>query len=73
MLIKSENPTLSEFIKKDGNSRSVKEAVLRVTGKRYRLGLTKSAAPKAAAAPKRDPLEDLISRAGSMGINVDIK
>ena len=73
VLIKSENPTLSEFIKKDGNSRSVKEAVLRVTGKRYRLGLTKSAAPKAAAAPKRDPLEDLISRAGSMGINVDIK
>lgn len=73
VLIKSDNPTLSEFIKKDGNSRSVKEAVLRITGKRYRLGLTKSAAPKAAATPKRDPLEDLISRAGSMGINVDIK
>lgn len=73
VLIKSDNPTLSEFIKKDGNSRTVKEAVLRVTGKRYRLGLTKSAAPKAAATPKRDPLEDLISRAGSMGINVDIR
>ncbi len=73
VLIKSDNPTLSEFIKKDGNSRSVKEAVLRVTGKRYRLGLTRSAAPKAAVTPKRDPLEDLISRAGSMGINVDIK
>ena len=73
VLIKSDNPTLSEFIKKDGNSRSVKEAVLRVTGKRYRLGLTRSAAPKAQAAPKRDPLEDLISRAGSMGINVDIR
>ena len=73
VLIKSDNPTLSDFIKKDGNSRTVKEAVLRVTGKRYRLGLTRSAAPKAAAAPKRDPLEDLISRAGSMGINVDIR
>ncbi len=73
VLIKSDNPTLGEFIKKDGNSRSVKEAVYRVTGRKYRLGLTKSAAPKAAAAPKRDPLEDLISRAGSMGINVDIK
>ena len=72
VLIKSENPTLSEFIKKDGNSKSVKEAIMRVTGKKYRLGLTKSTAPKAAA-PKRDPLEDLISRAGSMGINVDIK
>ena len=73
VLIKSDNPTLSDFIKKDGNSRTVKEAVLRVTGKRYRLGLTRSAAPKAAATPKRDPLEDLISRAGSMGINVDIR
>ena len=73
VLIKSENPTLGEFIKKDGNSRSVKEAVYRITGRKYRLGLTKSAAPKASAAPKRDPLEDLISRAGSMGINVDVK
>ncbi len=73
VLIKSDNPTLGEFIKKDGNSRSVKEAVYRITGKKYRLGLTKAAAPKAASAPKRDPLEDLISRAGSMGINVDIK
>ena len=73
VLIKSDNPTLSDFIKKDGNSRTVKEAIIRVTGKRYRLGLTRSAAPKAAATPKRDPLEDLISRAGSMGINVDIK
>ena len=73
VLIKSDNPTLSAFIKTGGNAKDVKEAIVRVTGKRYRLGLTKTAAPKAAAAPKRDPLEDLISRAGSMGINVDIR
>ncbi len=76
VLIKSDNPTLSEFIKKDGNSRSVKEAVLRVTGKRYRLGISKhsGASPsQTVKTPRKDPLEDLISRAGSMGINIDVK
>ena len=78
VLIKSENPTLSAFIKTGGNARDVKEAVLRVTGKRYRLGLYNGApAPKMAAqqptqhTPK-DPLENLISRAKDMGINVDV-
>ena len=78
MLIKSENPTLSAFIKTGGNARDVKEAVLRVTGKRYRLGLYNGApTPKMAAqqptphTPK-DPLENLISRAKDMGINVDV-
>ncbi len=76
VLIKSDNPTLSAFIKTGGNARDVKEAVLRVTGKRYRLGLY-NGAPTAkmntqpAAAPK-DPLENLISRAKDMGINVDV-
>ena len=77
VLIKSDNPTLSAFIKTGGNARDVKEAVLRVTGKRYRLGLYSGApSPKMAAqqpthTPK-DPLENLISRAKDMGINVDV-
>ena len=77
VLIKSDNPTLSAFIKTGGNARDVKEAVLRVTGKRYRLGLYSGASsPKMsvqqpAQAPK-DPLENLISRAKDMGINVDV-
>ena len=76
VLIKSDNPTLSEFIKKDGNSRSVKEAILRVTGKRYRLGLYKHTAAQDDGAQKKvykDPLQDLISNARTMGINVDVK
>ena len=76
VLIKSDNPTLSEFIKKDGNSRSVKEAILRVTGKRYRLGLYKHTAAQDGTAQKKvhkDPLQDLISNARTMGINVDVK
>ena len=77
VLIKSDNPTLSAFIKTGGNARDVKEAIIRVTGKRYRLGLYSGAAtPKMSAqqpvqAPK-DPLENLISRAKDMGINVDV-
>ena len=76
VLIKSDNPTLSAFIKTGGNARDVKEAVLRVTGKRYRLGLySGAAAPKMSAQPAaapKDPLENLISRAKDMGINVDV-
>ena len=76
VLIKSDNPTLSAFIKTGGNARDVKEAVLRVTGKRYRLGLYSGApVPKMSAQPvaaPKDPLENLISRAKDMGINVDV-
>ena len=77
VLIKSDNPTLSAFIKTGGNARDVKEAVMRVTGKRYRLGLysgapsPKMAAQQPAHTPK-DPLENLINRAKDMGINVDV-
>ena len=78
VLIKSDNPTLSAFIKTGSNAKDVKEAIIRVTGKRYRLGLqgantTPSAGTNASApvAPK-DPLENLISRAKDMGINIDV-
>ena len=76
VLIKSENPTLSAFIKTGGNARDVKEAVFRVTGKKYRLGLysgnpsAKSNAP--VSREQKDPLQNLISKAKDMGINVDI-
>lgn len=76
VLIKSNNPTVNDFIRTGTNSRDVKQAIFRVTGKKYRLGLN---APKGAqggtnvSAKARDPLEDLISQARSMDINVDIK
>ncbi|MBO7319853.1 MAG: DNA polymerase III subunit gamma/tau [Clostridia bacterium] len=76
VLIKSDNPTLSAFIKTGGNAKDVKEAIIRVTGKRYRLGLysgapTPKMSAQPAAAPK-DPLENLIIRAKDMVINVDV-
>ncbi len=76
VIIDSPNPTLSAFIKTGGHARDVKEAVYRVTGKKYRLGLANSGtAPKAtptAPQTKTDPLQDLIGRANDMGINIDV-
>ena len=76
VIIDSPNPTLSAFIKTGGHARDVKEAVYRVTGKKYRLGLANSgAAPKAtptAPQAKTDPLQDLIGRANDMGISIDV-
>lgn len=76
VLIKSDNPTLSAFIRTGSNARDVKEAVYRVTGKKYRLGLHNGApspkmAAQAAQAPK-DPLENLISKARDMGVNIEV-
>lgn len=76
VLIKSDNPTLNSFIKAGRNAKDVKEAIMRVTGKKYRLGVYNGAQTQGSseqARPKKDPLENLISTARNMGINVDIK
>ncbi len=74
VLIKSNNPTLSSFIRISGNARHVKDSILRVTGKEYRLGLYNSnPTAEKKAEPKKDPLQNLISRARDMGVNVDVK
>lgn len=75
VIIVSDNPTLSAFIRTGTNARDVKEAVYRVTGKKYRLGLQgTNAATEAQEAPKakKDPLSELIGRAKDMGINIDV-
>ena len=74
VLIKSNNPTLSSFIRISGNARHVKDSILRVTGREYRLGLYNSnPTAEKKAEPKKDPLQNLISRARDMGVNVDVK
>ena len=75
VLIKSNNPTLNAFIRGAGNSRDVKQAIFRVTGRKFRLGLNSPKGDAAASSTqqRRDPLEDLISQAKAMDINVDIK
>ncbi len=66
-LIDSKNPTLRQFIKIPTHSKAIKQALFDVTGVNYKLGLIKNNAENK---PKRDPLEDLISKARG---NVDVE
>ncbi len=74
VLIKSENPTLKDFIKTGTNARDIKTAIKNVMGRPYRLGLYNASAQQTPAAPqpKKDPLENLIGKARDMGINIDV-
>ena len=71
VLIKSENPTFSSFIKTGRNARDVKEAILRTTGRSYRLGIY---TPKAESEPKEqkktDPLDSFLEKAKGLGVNI---
>lgn len=76
VFIRSTNPTLNAFIRIGTNARDVKQAIFRVTGKKYRLKLSAPKGEDSSASSqtkRRDPLEDLISQARTMDINVDIK
>ena len=68
-LIDGKNPTLRQFIKIPTHSKAIQQALYDVTGINYKLGLIKS---NAETKVKRDPLEDLISKAsGNVNIEVD--
>lgn len=68
-LIDSQNPVLRQFIKIPTHSKAIKQALFDVTGRQFKLGLFKK---KTDDAPKRDPLEDLISMAqGKIDINIE--
>lgn len=68
-LIDSKNPTLRQFIKIPTHSKAIKQALYDVTGVHYKLGLFKR---KTEEQEKRDPLEDLISKAQG-SVDIDIK
>ena len=74
VLIKSENPTFASFIKVGTNGRDVKEAIFRVTGKRYRLGIYNPVSPaqKNSGERPKDPLQDLVRKAKDFGISVSV-
>ena len=59
-LIDSPNPTIIQFLKTPTYSKAIKQALYDVTGQSFKLGIFKK---KAADAPKRDLLEDLIHQA----------
>lgn len=76
ILVNSENPTFPQFVKTGTNARDIKEAVYRVTGKKYRLGIFKAAASKVQENPEKKPqdaLEGLLNRARDLGVNVTVE
>lgn len=69
-LLDSSNPAVRDFIKLPIHSKSIKAALLEVTGVHFKLGLFKR--PTEQSAPKRDPLEDLINQAQG-SVNIEFK
>ena len=69
-LLDSSNPAVRDFIKLPIHSKSIKAALLEVTGVHFKLGLFKR--PAEQSAPKRDPLEDLINQAQG-SVNIEFK
>lgn len=69
-LLDSPNPAVRDFIKLPIHSKSIKAALLEVTGVHFKLGLFKR--PAEQSAPKRDPLEDLINKAQG-SVNIEFK
>lgn len=68
-LIDSANVTVRDFIRIPTHAKAVKKALYEVTGHQYKLGLFKR---KDNETEKRDPLEDLISKAQG-NINLEVK
>lgn len=59
VLIKCDNPVFSQFIRQSNHSTEIKKAIYEVMGRKYRLGIYKSAD---GAAKQNDPLADLINK-----------
>lgn len=72
VLIQSENPLLGSFIRQGSHSSAVKEAVLRVTGRKYRLGLY-SGGGKNKPKKKTDPLDDLMGRLNDAQVETEVR
>lgn len=68
--IVSPNSTIGEFIRKNNYSKIIKLALYNITGEKFRLNVSKPSENE--AAPKRDPLDDLIMRAQTK-IDIDVK
>lgn len=75
LLIKSENPLLGQFLHTGSHANCIVRALYDVTGVKYKLGIFNSNQQSAAGgaqpeSPKKDPLSDLLNRAGALGVQV---
>lgn len=69
ILIKSDNAMLDTFLRKENHASVISKAVLKVTGRKYKLGILNT--PKAPSEQKKDPLEGLLERAQNLGVNIE--
>ncbi|MCR4614998.1 MAG: DNA polymerase III subunit gamma/tau [Clostridiales bacterium] len=65
ILIKSQNSTFEQFIRVGSHSSAVKAAVLKISGKKYRLGILKSEEDQ----PANDPLAGLINKVNKFNLS----
>lgn len=72
VLVQSANPTFASFIRTGTNARDVKEAIYRATGKKYRLGVSKTEQNEKKE-PQKDVLDDFLQTAMSLGINTNLE
>ncbi|MFI3141914.1 MAG: DNA polymerase III subunit gamma/tau [Clostridia bacterium] len=72
VLVQSVNPTFASFIRTGTNARDVKEAIFRVTGKKYRLGVSKNEAPSKKE-PQKDALDGFLETAKGLGIKTTLE
>ena len=68
-LIDSPNPTIKEFIKISTHAKAIRAALHELTGHNYKLGLFKKKSTE--QTPRRDPLEDLLSKARENHIQIE--
>ena len=68
VLIKSDNPILGSLLTKENHIKVIRNAILRVTGQKYKLGIYNGVS--SSDAPKKDPLQDFLKGAQNIGVNV---
>lgn len=74
VLISTDNGMFRTLVKSDGNRQKLVDAIQKVTGKVYRIGMKKATAPVVAAVAKDDsPLSAFLRESRENGIAVDIK
>ena len=70
VLIQTENALFRTLVTRDGNKQQLMEAVMRVTGKKCRIGLKKVTK---STTPADDPLAAFIQNARNQGVEVEVK
>ncbi len=73
VLISTENAMFRTLVSGDGNKKKLSDAIEKVTGRTYRIGMKKAAAKEAPPSEPDSPLSAFLRESRDAGIAVDIK